>query len=344
MRADPFDYAALRAQIQWQKERTWDLDTGISWEMGIDLTRDFLPLDSDAVAFPGASEEQRRALSQYLGLVINGTISEMEGVIHKLKDVAWNQVLRRYPVNPEMWELGELFFEEEIKHSRMFGRYNEEFCKASGVDEAQLKTLLPRAFGSWFQKAVIANSNGGGHAFWWLVASAEEVSIEIYRAIHRHRETMDPLYHLIHKKHLEDESRHRNYAFLMLDVIERSGASSLKERFHRKTDLLFSQLFSTGWVVTELTKIFESKRLKREHPFFETLATCLPLVRKVPLHDLVRKLFVTAPYISLVLNTRNHPHTIETAEARKVLRFPFPKPRPADVGAPKGKGGGRWKR
>jgi hypothetical protein len=342
MRANPFDYAALRAQIRWQRERTWDLERGIAWEIGVDHSRCFLPLDQDAIAFPGASEEQRLVLSQYLGLVINATISEMEGVIHKLKDVAWNQVLRRFPVNPEMWELGELFFEEEIKHARMFGRYNQIFCESAGIDPGKLHALLPRAFGSMFQKAVIANARGGGHAFWWLVASAEEVSIEIYRAIRLHQSTMDPLYHLIHKKHLEDESRHRNYAFLMLALIEQQGMPSLSSFYHRKTDLLFAQAFSTAWVLTELSKVFDARALAKDHPFFETLASCFPLVRQVPLHELARRLFVTGPYVSLVLNTRNQRNTTLTAEEHKVLQFPFPKPRPAEVSG--GKEVKRWKR
>lgn len=338
MRADPFDFAALRQQIQWQRTRAFDLERDIAWEKGIDLSRSFLPLDHDAIAFPGATESQRIALSQYLGLVINGTISEMEAVIHKLKDVAWHSVLRSYPVNPEMFELGELFFDEEVKHSRMFGRYNEHFCKASGVEARDLDVLLPKAFGSYFQKAIIANARTGGHAFWWLVASAEEVSIEIYRNIHRHASEMDPLYHQIHKRHLEDESRHRNYAFLMLSLIEaRDG--SLARWFHRKTDLLFAQAFCTGWVVAELTKVFEVKRLASRHPFFETLASCLPLLRQVPPLDLARRLFVTAPYISLVLNTKNHRHTSAAAVESKVLRFPFPTPRPASVGKK-----ARWRR
>ena len=337
MRANPFDYVQLREQIRWQKERSWDLDKDIDWKMGIDPAKFLLPLDQENIAFPGASPEQRLALSQYLGLVINGTIAEMEGVIHKLRDVAWAEILRQYPVNPEMWELGELFFDEETKHARMFGRYNVLFCQALGIDEGALHALLPKAFGSFFQKAIIANARAGGHAFWWLVAAAEEVSIEIYRQIHKHRAGMDPLYHLIHKRHLEDESKHRNYAFLMLELIEARNAG-VRTYFHRKTDLLFAQAFSTGWVIAELSRVFESRKLQKVHPFFKRLASCLPLVRKVSRLELVRRLFVTAPYISLVLNTRNQPLTTGAAEEQKVLKFPFPKPHPARVEVQR-----RWK-
>jgi hypothetical protein len=335
MHVDPLDYEALREQIRWQREKTWSLEDGLPWSRGVDPDRYCLPLDDDAVAFPGLAEAQRVVLSQYLGLVVNGTIAEMEGVIHKLKDVAWGRLLRRYPVNPEMRELGELFFEEELKHARMFGRYNDVFCRSLGIDPDALGRLMPRAFGSLFQRAVIDNARTGGHAFWWLVSSAEEVSIAIYQSLHRWRDAMDPLYFAVHRRHLEDESRHRNYAVLMLELVKRSrGGSPWRRLWHRKTDLLFSQLFSTLWVVSELTKVFEAKKLAGAHPFFETLASCLPHFRQVGPVRLVEKLFVSAPYVSLVLNTRYHRHTLAIAKALRTPSFPFPAPKPATLRQP----------
>lgn len=336
MRVDPFDYAGLREQIRWQREKAWTLENGLPWHVGVREDRYCLPLDEDSVAFPGLSEEQRVVMSQFFGLGVNATIAEMEGVIHKLKDVAWSQVLRRYPVNPEMRELGELFFEEELKHARMFGRYNEVFCQSLGIDPDAMSRLMPKAFGSIFQRAFIDNAKAGGHAFWWLVSSAEEVSIAIYQALHGWRDTMDPLYFTVHRRHLEDESRHRNYAILMLELIARaSHGSPVRRWWHRKTDLLFSQLFSTLWVVSELTKVFEAKKLASEHRFFATLATCLPHFKNVGPGRLVEKMFVSAPYVSLVLNTRYHRHTIDIAKQQKTPSFPFPAPKPAGVRGPR---------
>jgi hypothetical protein len=335
MQANPLDYASLRRQIAIQRERAWDLDRDIPWRTPIDRSRYFLPLDRSAIAFPGASEEQRRAISQLLGLVINGTIAEMESVIFKMKDIAWNQLLREYPVNPEMRELG------------------ERFCEDTGVDPSALARLLPKAFRSLFLRGTIANAQSGGFAFWWVVAVAEEVSIDIYRQIHSHRDAMDPLYHLVHKKHLEDESRHRNYAFLMLrlahDRAQQDRFASPFRHLRRKTDLLLAQALSSGWVISELTKIFEVRHLRGEHPFFDVLASCLPLLQSVPPLELFRRLFVSAPYISYLLNTRNQRATIEAATEARVLTFPFPEPQPQplllplslsvspDVGIPTGR-------
>ncbi len=147
---------------------------------------------------------------------------------------------------------------------------------------------------------------------------------------------MDPLYFTAHRRHLEDESRHRNYAVLMLELVSRSpGGSPVSRLWHRKTDLLFSQLFTTLWVVSELSKVFESRKLAGEHRFFKTLASCLPHFRNVGPARLAEKLFVSAPYVSLVLNTKYHRHTIDIARQQRTPSFPFPAPKPAGVRGPR---------
>lgn len=319
------DDVSLAAQIELQKKHAWDLEKDIDWKMGVDPEKFLLPLDADAIAFPGASESQRLALSQLMGLVINATIAEMEDVIHKLKDSAWNGLLRKYPVNPEIRELGELFFEEERKHSRAFDRYIQIFCESQGIARADLDRLLPKSFGSLFLKAIIANANWGGCAFWWVVASVEEVSIELYKQIHKYKKEIDPLFYTVHRKHLEDEARHRSYAFLMLELIEKTETGPIQKLF-RKGDLLCAQIFSAGWVLAELHKVFEVEALRGRHPFFAELATCLPLLRKVPPATLLRRFFVSAPYISLVLNAKNHRLTLRAAKQQHMPLVPLPDP------------------
>ena len=327
MRTNPLNASQLRQQVKWQKERTWDLERDIPWAMGVDASKFFLPLDENNIAFPGATPEQQKVLSQYVGLLINATIAEMEGVIHKLKDAAWNQVLRENPVNPEMQELGELFFQEEQKHSLAFNRYNQIFCEQMGIATEDMDRLLPKAFGSFFQRAVIADAKKGGDAFWWVVASVEEVSIEIYRMIHKFEADLDPLYFTVHRKHLEDESRHRNYAFLMLELIG-NGRRGWRGKLRRKASLILAQALSSTWVLAELSKIYEVEKLKDVHPFFAQLATCLPLLRKQNLPQLLWRLLVKAPYISTVLNLNFHPHTMLTAEGQNVPHVPLPTPQP----------------
>ena len=227
-----YNHEALGAQVARQRKYAWDLEKSIPWKIGVDSDRYLLPLDSDSIAFPGASAEQRVILSQLIGLIINSTIAEMENVINNLRASAWEKVLRSYPVSPEMWELGHLFFVEENKHALAFERYNRVFCAQTGIDPDLMKQLLPRAFGSVFLKAVIANANSGGNAFWWIVASVEEVSMVLYKQINQSRDSVDPLYYLVHRRHMEEETRHHNYAFLMLDLIQRrQGAVEVDDPF-----------------------------------------------------------------------------------------------------------------
>jgi len=322
---NPFDFASLSDQVLRQRKHAWNLEQDFNWARGANASLPLLPLDSDAVAFPGVSAEQRLVLSQLIGLLVNSTIAEMENVIEEVKDDGWAKLLKRFPVNPEMWELGELFFEEEAKHSQMFYRYNEKFAQALGIDYADLKQLLPNAFTSPFIKALKLNAYSGGNAFWWAVASVEEVSIKLFQQMREHKDSLDPLYYEVHQKHMEEEARHHNYAFLMLSLIE-SKSHSLKEKLFFKSDLLFSQLAQTGWVMTEVMKLTRAKKLKSKHPFFEIISSCLPHFMALGPTELIRKLFISAPYVSLMLNTKNHPMTWRVALDQHTLSIPLPEP------------------
>ena len=322
---NPNDAPKLDEQLKRQERYGWDLERDIDWARGVDINRPLLPLDDQAIAFPRTSREQRLALSQWMGLVVNSTIGEMERVIDKMRDHAWAQILRAYPVNPEMWELGQRFFDEEAKHSAAFTRYNDLFCRSAGIDPYALDQIVPKAFGSTFLSFTVANSRAGGHAFWWTVAATEEISILLYKQMAGFEDEVDPLFHEVHKRHMEEEARHQNYAFLMLEVI-RKRAVSPGAYFHRKIDLLLSPFFSSVWALAELHKIFDAKRLAGEHPFFATLASCLPLLEK---GNLMKRIFVSAPYLSPMLNTRFHPQTMKAADRCGAIALPFPEPQPA---------------
>ncbi len=292
---------ALARQIKLQNKLAWDLERDVPWQLGVDHGRMFLPLDEMAIAFPGASAEQRLALSQFMGLVVNATISEMEDALPKLKDCAWARILRDYPANPELEELGEMFFDEEAKHARAFAKYLDTFCNSTGIEKPQLDALLPKAFGSFFQKAITANAFAGGHAFWWVVASVEEVSIGIYQQMHKHKDAIDPLYMQLHRRHLEEEARHANYAYLMLGLVQKSSPS-FKRMLHKKADFVFAQIVGAPWVVTELYKFFRVKDLADKDPFFAVLKSCIPLFEAMPKRELIRRMFFAAPYVSWLLN------------------------------------------
>lgn len=330
---NPLNDTGLRAQIRSQRTHRWDIDRDINWQLEIDPQRHLLPLDQDAIAFPGASAEQRLALSQYVGLLLNATVGEMEDAILKLRDSAWERFLRERPVNPEMLELGDLFFEEETKHAATFGRYVDKFCRTMGIDRGDLDRLLPKVVGSRLLKSTMTNAKRGGFAFWWMVAAVEEVSVEFFRHLRAHERAIDPLYFSIHRRHLEEEARHRNYAFLMLELVHRQP-TGLVEKLRRKTDSLRAQALTTTWVLGELTRFYEVKSLANKHPFFATLATCLPLLKEVSWPDLIHRLFVSSPFVSLILNPRHHRLARKAAEKLGVWSFPFPRPKLSPVMTP----------
>jgi hypothetical protein len=324
MRAtDPFAFEELGQYLTLQKKSAWNIDTCVDWSQGVDPTKWLLPLDHDSIAFPGASDEQSLALSQLMGLIVNATISEMEDCLPRLKKFAWENVLANYPVGPEMRELGEQFFVEEAKHAAAFKRYMEIFCKDTGIDLEDLDLLLPKAFGSHFQSAIINNARSGGRVFWWVVSNVEEVSINIYQGMFRARHKIDPLYLNLHKRHLEEESRHANYAYLMMNLMEqRSGV--LSGWWHRKTDFAWAQFIAAPWVLTELHKFFKVRDLRHRHPFFEVLHSCIPLYESLTAVERVRRMFMAAPYISWILNPNHRKLHIDRVAKDRAWMLPFP--------------------
>lgn len=299
-----FDPISLEEQIALQKKNAWQMDD-FNWAQAIDMSKDFLPLDEDNLFFPGASNEQSKALSQLFGLILNDTISEMECCLPRVKYIGWELFLNRFPVSPQLRELGELFFEEEEKHAKSFNRFKEIFIKSQGIDPEDLDLLLPKAFNSFFQDRIIANAKSGGHAFWWTVAAVEEVSIKTFRELHRNKDQIDPLFYELHKKHAEEENRHANYAFLMLELAK-SEAKGIKGHLFLKKDLIFSQLISGPWIANELRKIFQVKKLAHKHPWFQVLSDSMPLFEKLNKKDLIKKFLVTAPYVSWLANPKYH--------------------------------------
>lgn len=321
-------FSLLSSQIDRQKKYAWNLEDDIPWALGIDKRKPFLPLDEDSLVFPGLNPEQRLAISQLAGLIVNATIAEMESAINRVKDSGWQHYLRQYPVNPEMEKLGELFFEEELKHARLFKRYNKTVCETLGIDPEQLEGILPKVFGTRFLDSILANTRNGGHAFWWIVASVEETSIKIYQEMAAHRTNIDPLYFEIHHRHMEEEIRHCNFAFLVLDLIGQQPWS-LRKYFHMKSDLIWAQALSSTWLLLELQKIWRVQRMGTLHPFFSTISSVLPHFGQQSWLKILKTLFSKSPYISLFLNVRNHEQTLHTLKKMGTPSLPMPRPRPA---------------
>lgn len=317
----PFEADALQKQIDLQRRHGWDIDLDIDWSRGVDLSKSFVPLDDKNICLPGLSTDQRRVFSQYLGLAINETILEMEEALPKLRYAAWETLLNSCPANPELRELGELFFEEEEKHSLAFRRYREIFCEKTNIDIAQLKSILPSGFGSQFLSLMRSNAEAGGTALWWVVAAVEEISVKTYKAMIPSQKELDPLFVEIHKRHAEEETRHENYAFLMIQL---AGArqQGMWGRFRGKTETLMAELVAGPWIMTELTKVFRAKDY--QHDFFRTLASCLPKMKELSAQEMVKIFLFQAPYISWLINPAFRAKHREVLSLSGALSWPIP--------------------
>lgn len=327
------DERALARILERQKRLAFDLERGVPWQGGIDLGRYFVPLDPDAVVFPGAGPEDRRVLSQYLGLVIAQTFAEMETALVSAKDKVWKRNLQLYPVNPEFEALGEQFFAEEEKHSRMFKRYLEVFSQQTGVDPEELRQVLPAVNGSMLLTALKLNSDIGGQALWWVLILVEEVSIVVYKQMRAFEGRLDPLYLSIHRRHFEEESRHSSYSYWMLEHLytrNRSAAAVLL----RKTDLLLAQALEVSWALNALSRIRHARRLQSRHPFFAALVRLMPILRKQSPFTILQRLFLSAPFISLLLNPNYHRDYQQMAAKLAALEFPVPSPHKLELSAP----------
>lgn len=322
----PDDEQALKRILERQKKLAFDFETAINWKGGIDLTRYFVPLDNDNLVFPTASPEQRLVISQYLGLVIAQTFAEMEIALVQAKDRVWKKNLALYPVNPEFEALGDQFFAEEEKHSRMYKRFLHSFAESTGVEYGELVKILPSVSGSLLHKTLMLNSDFGGHALWWVLILIEEISILIFKQIKPFKDGIDPLYYEIHKKHFEEEVRHSPYSYWMIEHLYQRNKSPANI-FFRKTDLLLAQALEISWTFSSLSRIRNTYGLRKKHPFFAALNSCIPLLIKISPVEIIRRLFVTAPFVSLMFNHGAHDDFQNLIGKVRALQIPTPKTR-----------------
>src|SRR4029077_8855052 len=101
----------------------------------------------------------------------------------------------------------------------------------------------------------------------------------------------------------------------------------------RKTDLAVAQVLEVFWAVSSLSRILHVRTLRRKHPFYETLASCVPLLLNLTPLDRLRKLFVEAPFVSLLLNPRSCSDYGRLARRLNAVPIPTPRPRPAMLAA-----------
>ena len=330
MKYDIFDEQRLARQLEIQKRKSWDFDKDIEWSRGIDLSKFLLPLDNKKSILPNASANETRVISQLMGLVVASTISQLEDVACKLKGPVWENFLNKHPVNPELYSLGEQFFEEEKKHSRTFTRYIDMFANEVNVDPSDLKELLPSTNDSLVEKIYTLNSNLGGMAMWWLISAVEEEAIMFYHLINEVKTDIDPLYYQIHRCHFEEEVRHKSYAEMMLEV-HGQFANGPSSKLFKKIDFIIAEVLNMSWTFKQLIKIKKLKKFKNHHEFFHTLERCLDHINEMSYHQLIYTLFTSTPYVSHTLHLSEHSHVKEMLTRYNSFNLPIPGSKLGDV-------------
>ncbi len=289
----------LESYLDKQKRHAWSLEGDIPWKQGIDLRRPFLALDEKR--FSSLAPEQLLVFSQFLGLIVNSSIAELEKALVRNRESCWERPLRRHPVNPEMWELGENFFAEEKKHADAFDRYLELFAREVNVTGDELRSFLPSFDNSRIEKLIQLDGGLGGHAMWWVVAAVEEESILIFQLLRKAKEKIDPLYYQIHRYHFEEEVRHAAYAFLMLKLL-RKRARFGPERLLKAISFIVSDVLQVCWTFSQLYKGRKFLDFSGRSDFFRILSGLIPLLGNQSPLKLIHSLFTDAPYLSLFLN------------------------------------------
>lgn len=321
---DIFDEVKLARLLEVQKTHGWDLEKDINWSSGVDLSKSLLPMNKNSILFPNATKEQRLVISQLMGLIVASSISQLETIANDLKEPTWNRFLRKYPVNPELFELGEHFYEDEMKHSIAFSRYIDKFALEVNVDPSDLKQFLPQANNSMAGQIYKLNSLAGGMAIWWLIAAVEEESILFYRYIKDMQEHVDPLYYQIHKLHFEEEVRHKSYAFMMLKVHEEFSTTP-QSLLLKKLDFIIAEVLNMTWTFNQLFKVRNLKKFKNHHPFFDTLSTLGDVLGQRNPLEVINCLFNDAPYISDSLHMAEQKHVKQLLDRFGVPSIPLPK-------------------
>lgn len=324
-----FDDEFLQKQLDMQKRLNWDLETDIPWGP-VDLNKHLVPLDDNALLFPGAAKEQRLVISQMMGLVMASAICEMEESLMRLKHKGFNKLIQDYPVNPEFEALGEQFFEEEAKHSESFRRFINQFCVDMGLDPVELRSVLPlveQTKTEWFLEKNLAS---GGAAFWWLIAEVEQEFIYLYHAMRPFVEELEPLHFMIHKRHFEEEARHANFPHLFLKLISERYEDGLIGAL-RKTDLVLAQGLKLTWSAATFERMARVRKKRDTHEFYRVLSDSMPMIKQQNLFGLSWNLLVKTPYIASFINPRYHNKFTNIIEELGVWTLPFPKPNPATL-------------
>lgn len=323
MRNKLYNEAFIHRLYKNQVDHGWDLENDFAWSAGIDHNSFFAPLDENAVLLPGASASERKIISQVLGLVIASAIYELEESLLRLKGKTWNKDIKTFPVNPEFEAWGELFYQEEIKHSLSFKRYVEMFAHDLGIDYTDLQNILPVVENSMAEKCINHLCKSGSYSYWWLAIIVEQEFLHMFRIMESCKAIMDPLYYDLHFKHYEEEKRHASFPYFVLELLF-DRDDRLLSKVHQKMDLAICQSLMATWTIGSLQKLENAKKLKDKHPFFADLAKIIDTYGKNSWVEIIWKLFTQTPYVSSLIHPRSHKAVENLASQKSALILNFP--------------------
>lgn len=286
-----------------QEVKGWDIDRDLDWGCHTEA-RPLLPLGEDLERSLGLSCSESLALSQLLGLMAINAISEHERAIQYVKEACWSQPLRRRNLGQDYRDLGEQFFADEAKHSRAFARYIERFADRHGVPYLELLEILPSYKDSWVCRFFRWNSKLGGRAVWWLVMLTEEESLQIYRQIRPHKSEIDPLFYQLHKLHFQEEIRHISYAPLMLRKL--GEPRCILQSWIGRFDYVFAMAMHFLWIGQQLRRVGRARGLRKQHPFFGSIASVFDKLDALPLRKRWQILFFEVPFLSDLFRPARH--------------------------------------
>ncbi len=315
--------ATLAEQCNLQKTHAWDLESAIDWNRSVDLSKPFVPLDESALFFPGASAEQRLAISQMMGLVIAASVCEMEECLLRLKKSCFHDVCDRHPVSPEFENLGELFFEEEEKHSKAFRRFLKIFSEEVHLDPWSLREVLPMIEQTKTEWLLRKNLDQGGHTFWWVVANVEQEFLRLYTTLQPFQKALDPLYFDLHRRHYEEEARHSSFPYFMIEIYQ-SRTFGLRQILHQKIDFMLAQGIQVAWTLAALQSMKKIKRLRFVHPFFEVLGRAFVHFESQSGLKTLWQVMTSTPYVSSLVNPSSHRKVIQFLNETGTPKLPFP--------------------
>ena len=316
---------SLQRKIQIQNAHAWDLEQDIPWNLGIDVGKDLLPAIGGKHIVPDCTEDEGIVFSQALGLVTAAAIAEHEKILVEMKKNFYYDIIKRYDVCDDFKTLGEMFFQDESKHSQVFNRYIDLYAGQLNVTPEELRSILPiHERKSIFSFLFKLNSIMGGMAFWWTVFTTEEHSMAIYRMIRPMKDKIDPLYFTIHKLHFEEEVRHASFAQSMINLYRRED-SSLLEKVLKKMDFVIADVIEKLWMIAQYKRFTKVSKFKERHPFFQTLTGIIEKINQLPFHKKIGLLRDNNDYFSLVVRPEQHKTIVEEIHKSKAFVVSFPK-------------------